>query len=426
MREKDADRILPRQIIVEALVNDRAVRALLDTGSMMDFISTKVVDQLRIKTDVLVKPVPLFLAVSGSRSVINRSATVNLKYQGINCERSFDVCNLDAYDIVLGTPFLFLEHKGAVGFNPTRVVIGSEKSVLLGGDTMVQIVSAAAEVLEDKYGPLRLKMKQEATDLCQDPATTGLPPFRAVNHTILIIDENKVYSWRPSKCPEALKSAWRDKKEIYLKSGRWRLATGMNAVPMLILKKPGKQTGEIRNRTVIDKREVNANTRKLTAPLPDMDGILRNIVRHLIRSLVDGKDCYEQIRVAEDHAPRTLFITPDGTMESLVLQQGDLNGPATCQLLMNHIFSEYIGVFMDVYLDDIVIYLDTPGEHIKHLRKIFTVLRREKLYLSADKMQLFASELNVLGHIIDEKGIRMDPNKRNSTESNKRDNQIWK
>jgi hypothetical protein len=73
---------------------------------MMDFISTKVVDQLRIKTNVLVKLVPLFLAVSGSRSVINHSATVNLKYQGINCERSFDVCNLDAYNIVLGTPFL--------------------------------------------------------------------------------------------------------------------------------------------------------------------------------------------------------------------------------------------------------------------------------------------------------------------------------
>jgi hypothetical protein len=107
MREKDRDRILPRQIIVEAMVNDQAVRALLDTGSMMDFISTKVVDQLKIKTEILVKPVPLYMAVSGSRSIVNRSATVDFTYQGINGRRSFDVCNLDAYDIVLGTPFLF-------------------------------------------------------------------------------------------------------------------------------------------------------------------------------------------------------------------------------------------------------------------------------------------------------------------------------
>ncbi|KAJ6525380.1 hypothetical protein B0H19DRAFT_1008035, partial [Mycena capillaripes] len=73
MREKDRDRVLPRQIVVEATVNGQAVRALMDTGSMMDFISTRVVDQLKIKTDILVKPVPLYMAVSGSRSVVKQS-----------------------------------------------------------------------------------------------------------------------------------------------------------------------------------------------------------------------------------------------------------------------------------------------------------------------------------------------------------------
>jgi uncharacterized protein YfkK (UPF0435 family) len=64
---------------------------------------------------------------------------------------------------------------------------------------------------------------------------------------------------------------------------------------------------------------------------------------------------------------------------------------------MNHIFAAYIGVFMNVYLDDTIIYSeDNVEEHIEHLRKIFTVLRQEKLYLSADKMQLAASELKVL------------------------------
>jgi hypothetical protein len=124
----------------------------------------------------------------------------------------------------------------------------------------------------------------------------------------------------------------------------------MNAIPMLILKKPSK-SGDVKIRTVFDKREVNANTKKLTAPLPDMDGILHNVVRHPIRSLLDGKDFYEQIRVVEEHVPHILFVMPNGTIESLVLQQGDLNGPATCQLLMNHIFAEYMGVFMNVYLD---------------------------------------------------------------------------
>ena len=47
-------------------------------------------------------------------------------------------------------------------------------------------------------------------------------------------------------------------------------------------------------------------------------------------------------------------------MVSHVIQQGDCNAPATYQVLMNHIFGEHIGVFMDMYLDDTIIYSDEP------------------------------------------------------------------
>src|SRR5262249_9048855 len=144
-----------------------------------------------------------------------------------------------------------------------------------------------------------------------------------------------------------------------------------NTSPMLILAKPPKADGKVRIRTVVDKREQNKNTRKLTTPLPDIEAILRNVVRHKHKSLIDGKEEYEQIRKIPEHVPRTLFTTADGTMQSLTLQQGDTNGPATYQTLMNYIFSAHIGVFMDVYLDDIVVYSDTINDHIAHLRSIF-------------------------------------------------------
>ena len=70
-------------------------------------------------------------------------------------------------------------------------------------------------------------------------------------------------------------------------------------------------------RTVFDKREQNANTYKLASPLPDIEEILREVSKHKYRSLIDGKDAYEQIRVIPEHVGRTLFTTPDGTMESL-------------------------------------------------------------------------------------------------------------
>jgi len=83
--------------------------------------------------------------------------------------------------------------------------------------------------------------------------------------------------------------------------------------------------------------------------------------------MLDLKSAYEQIRVVPEHVERTAVTTPDGNMVSLVVQLGDCNAPATYQALMNHIFSSYIGRFMDIYLDDIVIYSATLAEHVKPL-----------------------------------------------------------
>ena len=72
--------------------------------------------------------------------------------------------------------------------------------------------------------------------------------------------------------------------------------------------------------TVVDKHQQNMNTHKLAALLPDIDGILHNVVRHKYRSIIDGKDVYAQIWVILEHVLQMLFTTSDGTMVSLVLQ----------------------------------------------------------------------------------------------------------
>jgi len=74
---------------------------------MADFLSTKVADQLRLPLTTYEKPLPVQLAVQGSRSKINCGTTVNFQYQTIDCDRTFDVVNLDNYDAILGTPFLY-------------------------------------------------------------------------------------------------------------------------------------------------------------------------------------------------------------------------------------------------------------------------------------------------------------------------------
>jgi len=410
-KPKDFNRKIPKSIVVEILINGQPLRALIDSGSLADFISSKTVDLLSLNPIHLAKPLPCQLAASGSRTMITCGVDTEMRYQDIIEHRHFDVINLESYDVILGTPFLY-EHKVLIGFNPVRVVIGSVPVIPMKGPDIVEISSLAATLMEEDLDKIRRQLRNETADLCKSAEETSLPPLRAINHKIPLKDENKTYQWRPSRCPEALKHLWQVKRDSYLKTGRWKFAAGQNACPMLIINKKPGPSGEARIRTVLDKRQVNDNTRKMVSPLPNMETILTNVLRHRYRSLIDGKDAYEQIRIEPADVSKSLFTTPDGSMVSLVMQQGDCNAPATYQSLMNHIFGSYIGIFMDVYLDDIIIYSDTVQDHIKHCRTVFEILRHEKLYLTtADKLQFFANKLKILGHVIDEYGIAMDPHK---------------
>lgn len=406
---KGFDRICPKPLVVATKINGRTCRALLDTGSLSDFMSTTLADQLKLELTTLDKPINLQLAVSGSRSRVKVQTCPEFEYQDIKEKRTFDVINLESYDLILGTPFLF-QHKMQLGFNPSQVTVRSNECLPISGTQVLTLESRATEIAKSKIDSMRDELIEYAKPICKEAIETPLPPLRAINHTIPLIDENKVYAWRPSKCPEQMKPLWRAKREDYVRTGRWEFRTGHNAMPMLMLKKPSKD-GILRIRSAIDTRERNANTKKMASPLPDIEDILRNVASHPCRSLLDGKDAYEQIRVEPTDVHKTLFTTPEGTMVSHVMQMGDCNASATYQSVMNYVFADYIGTFMDVYQDDTVIYSDTPEEHVVHVKKVIDRLREHKFYLSEHKLQFFKPELKLLGHVIDSQGIRMDPDK---------------
>jgi len=291
------------------------------------------------------------------------------------------------------------------------VIIGSDTSLPIEGSSITKLASRAVEIIKLNIDTARKILIDYAAPLCRTANEMELPPLRAVNHSIPIIDLDKVYPWRPSRCPEALHTQWAEKHDSYLKSGRWRITSARNTVPMLLIPKPHAKGEAPTLRTVFDLRSRNDNTQKLTSPLPDPEGILRRAAIHPYRSSMDGKDAYEQIRIIPEHVDRTAVTTPDGNMVSLVLQQGDCNAPATYQTLMNYLFSAYIGRFMDVYLDDLIIYSHTIEDHIQYVKLVIDILTREKLYLSKNKLHFLEPELKLLGRIVNDKGIRMDPDK---------------
>ena len=54
---------------------------------------------------------------------------------------------------------------------------------------------------------------------------------------------------------------------------------------------------------------------------------------------------------------------------------GFINAPSMFIRLMNHVLHAFIGKFMVVYFDDILIYNKNLNKHLDHLRSVFSVLR---------------------------------------------------
>jgi hypothetical protein len=79
--------------------------------------------------------------------------------------------------------------------------------------------------------------------------------------------------------------------------------------------------------------------------------------------------------------------------------------------LMNNVFRKYLDHFVQVILDEILIYSKNEREHEEHLRIVLSCLRENKLYGKLLKCSFFQKEIHYLGHIISGEGISVDPEK---------------
>ena len=126
---------------------------------------------------------------------------------------------------------------------------------------------------------------------------------------------------------------------------------------------------------------------------------------------IDLRSGYHQVRIRTQDIPKTAFRTRFGHYEFLVMPFGLTNAPATFMTLMDSVLRPYLGKFVVVFLDDILIYSRSKEEHLEHLRLVFNLLRANQLYAKESKCDFCKTEIHYLGHIISANGLQMDPSK---------------
>jgi hypothetical protein len=176
--------------------------------------------------------------------------------------------------------------------------------------------------------------------------------------------------------------------------------------PVTLAKKKGADY-----RFCIDYRKLNNVTKKDSYPLPKIDELLKRYKTARWFSSLDLAAGYHQIEMEEKDKEKTAFICLQGLFEYNVMPFGLTNAPVTFQRMIDKTLKEYIGEFVIVYLDDIMIYSKSFEEHIEHIEKVLKKLKEIDAIIKLKKCEFGKRNIEFLGHIVGKDGLQPEVKK---------------
>ncbi|GJX88242.1 putative nucleotidyltransferase, ribonuclease H [Tanacetum coccineum] len=330
-----------------------------DSGSCDNLIATEVVQKLGLKTENHPKPYKLQWLKKGSEC---------------------DVVPMDARHLLLRRPWEYdhdITHNGRTNTysilfggvkitlmpNKPKEVVSKPTGTLLtlsqfkdelemGNDVFVLI---RKEVAEDSEIPEAIiPLLEEFLDVFPDELLDGLPPLRDIQNHIDLEPGSRL-PIRPH-----YKISLREHEELRRqKDDTWRMC--------------------------IDIRAINKITLRYRFPIPCLDDLLDHISGATIFTKLNLKSGHYQIHLRPGNEWKTGFKTREGLYEWLVMPFGLSNAPSAFVHVMNQLFRPYIGKFVVVYFDDILIYSASFNVHVTHVRQVLTLLRKDSFYVATKK-----------------------------------------
>ncbi|RVW68732.1 Transposon Tf2-2 polyprotein [Vitis vinifera] len=337
----------PRTMRVAATIKSQPIMVLIDSGSTHNFLSDKVARTLRLPV-VPTKSFTVHVA-NGERLLCQgRFEKVPIDLQGIPFSLTCYSLPLAGLDMVLGIQWLEMLGSVVCNWQYLTMDFNWENQARRLQGIQGPIQATSLETIAKEH------RQGEFEDVFQEPFK--LPPLREIDHHIPLKEGTQPINVRPY-------------------------------------------------------RALNAATIKDRFPIPTVDDMLDELYGATYFTKLDLRAGYHQVRVHAPDIPKTAFRTHNGHFEYLVMPFGLCDAPSTFQAIMNSIFRPYLRKFILVFFDDILVYSPTWELHLNHVRKTLEILKKHSFFVKATKCDFGKQELEYLGHIVTNHGVKVDGKK---------------
>ena len=168
-----------------------------------------------------------------------------------------------------------------------------------------------------------------------------------------------------------------------------------------------KKSGAVR--ICVDLKSLNESVLREVHPIPKVDETLAQLTGASLFTKLDANSGFWQIPLAKESRLLTTFITPSGRYCFNKLLFGISSAPELFQKRMSKILAGLDG--MVCQMDDVLIFGANQVEHDTRLTAALEQLEEAGVTLNPEKCKFSQTTVKFLGHLIDERGIRADPEK---------------